>query len=81
MGQTVSHSNIINSVIVVKEMYQINQDTNLNKPFTIDEIFNFEQDFWEIFQLQGIFGILDIFIEKGSRGGSLVAGLVLMTAK
>lgn len=81
LGQTVAHKNIINSVIVVKEMYQINQDTNLNKPFTIDEIFDFEHDFWEIFQLQGIFGVLDIFIEKGSRGGSLVAGLVLMTAK
>lgn len=76
----VNHDDIIKSVIVVKYMYGW-QTSKLNKTFTADEVYELEHEFWEMYRIQGMFAIIDIFIIDGKRGGTSIAGLVVMTAK
>lgn len=80
LGVQVDSESIVQSVMIYQAMYG-GQTSPLNKDFTKNEIFELEQEFWEIYRTQGLFFIVDITILDGKRGGQKIACLVVMTAK
>lgn len=52
-----------------------------SKGFTKDEIYRMEQEFWELYRMQGTFFILDMFVQKGKRGKDFIMGLCISTAR